>query len=174
MTDDRPATTDRTLWLVGMMGSGKSTVGRLVADELGRGFVDLDRTLEEIAGESVAEMVRRDERAFRGREADMLAEVAGRPLVVATGGGVVLDDDSVATMRSTGLVVWLEAPAGELAGRVGSVEERPLLGDDPRGALHRLLAEREWRYRSAAHAVVDATPEPVAVAAAVLGAWAGT
>lgn len=174
MTDDRLATTERTLWLVGMMGSGKSTVGGLVAGDLGRGFVDLDRALEEVAGESVAEMVRRDERAFRGREAEMLVEVAGRPLVVATGGGVVLDDGNVATMRSTGLVVWLEAPVGVLADRVGSAEERPLLGDDPTGALHRLLAERGSRYRSAAHVVVDAAPEPVAVAAAVLVAWAGT
>lgn len=162
---------DRTLWLIGMMGSGKTTVGRLVAESIGRRFVDLDTVIAERSARTVDAMMRDDEARFRRAEVDAVVEVAGQPVVVATGGGVVLDGGSVARMRASGLVVWLEVGVRVLTERVGDGAGRPLLGDDPVGALERILGEREALYREAADAVVDAGGEPSAVAARVCSVW---
>lgn len=169
--EERAATGDRTLWLVGMMGSGKSTVGPMVADALGRSFVDADLEIEASESESVAVLLARDERMFREVESRVIADVAGRPVVAAAGGGAVLDEGNVSTMRGSGIVVWLDAPLGVLADRVGAGEGRPLLGDDPPTALERILAERIDRYRAAAHVVVAADTVPAAVASAIVAAW---
>ncbi|MCC6339377.1 MAG: shikimate kinase [Acidimicrobiia bacterium] len=165
------------LFLVGMMGAGKTTVGRLCAAELGRPFVDLDARVEARAGRPVAEIFAHDgEAAFRRLEGEALAEVAASPVaaVVACGGGVVLDPAHRARLRTAGLVVWLDAPAGVLAERLGAGEGRPLLESAPGGvepALARLARAREAAYREAAHAVVDASPpDPAVVAAAVAAA----
>ncbi len=124
------------LFLVGMMGSGKSTVGRLCAAALDRPFVDLDAEVERLGGRSIADLFAAEgEDGFRRRESEALAGVAasGVPSVVACGGGVVLDAPNRGRLRSAGVVVWLDAPPPALAARLGRGEGRPLLGAAPGG-----------------------------------------
>ena len=158
----------RTLWLIGMMGAGKSTVAPLVATRLGRATVDLDARIEEMTGTTVSDLFTRSEEEFRSAESEAARAVAGSDVVVACGGGVVLDDALVAEMRSTGLVVWLDAPVEVLAAR--EIDDRPLLAGDP-GALARIGGRRAARYRAAAHVVIDATGPPDEVAERVVQAW---
>lgn len=163
-----------TLWLVGMMGSGKSTVAALVAERLGRRVVDTDAEVAVESGRSVAEFLADDPDGFRAAEHRIVVAVAGDAVVVACGGGVVLDDRSVATMRATGLVVWLDTPVDVLADRVGAGNGRPLLGADPRADLARIALERQGRYREAAHAMVAGGGNPAEVAEAVMVAWSSS
>ncbi len=145
------------LWLVGLSASGKSSGGRGAAAALGVDFVDTDAVVEQRMGCSIAEFWgERGEEAFRDLEAAVVAEVAaGPPAVVAAGGGVVLRDANVGAMRRSGVVVWLEAPPEELAGRIEG-PGRPLLdGHEPAARLAELLAERGERYAAAAHLRVD-------------------
>jgi shikimate kinase len=146
------------------MGSGKSTVGRRLADRLGRRFVDLDDELVATAGRSIPELFTDEgEAAFRDREHDALVTVldGGSSLVVATGGGAVLRADNRDLMRATGRVIWLRARPDTLAARVGRGDGRPVLGDggeDPEQVADRLGAlavERAPAYGAAAHQVVD-------------------
>ncbi|WKZ82819.1 MAG: shikimate kinase [Acidimicrobiia bacterium] len=160
-----------TLWLVGMMGVGKSTVGPIVAETLGREFVDTDEEVEHRSGMSVAEWVRHDLAGFRSLEDEVVEELAGGPLAVACGGGVILSGKSRRLMRRSGMVVWLVAPLDVLVARLGSAEDRPLLTDDPAVRLRRILGERRRLYRRAAHAEVDATGTAEVVAGEVVAAW---
>jgi shikimate kinase len=163
-----------TLWLTGMMGAGKTTIGRLVAALTDRPFVDLDDTVEGAAGRSVRRIFADDgEEAFRDLESVALRTVAGRDAVVACGGGAVLRPGNRAVMREHGVVVWLRALPETLAGRLEGAADRPLLaGPDRVGSLAVLEAERLEAYRAAAHFTV-ATDErtPVEVAEEVLALW---
>lgn len=175
--------TGRHVVLVGMMGSGKSTVGPLVAGRSGRRFLDLDAELEARSGRTVRVIFEAEgEAGFRARESELLVELLGsaEPLVLATGGGVVLADGNRRALRDAGArsiatVVWLAVDPDVLAARVGHDPGRPLLaGGDPQGTLRRLSGEREPAYRDAAHAVVDAgVGLPEQVAERVLVALAG-
>lgn len=160
-----------TLWLVGMMGAGKSTVGPLVAESLERDFVDTDQEIERRSGVAVAEWVRDDADGFRVVEAEVIAALAGRPLVVACGGGAILSAGSRRAIRRRGVVVWLNAPLEVLAGRLGTAEGRPLLVGDPVSRLGRLLEERRHLYRRSAHVEVDANGSADVVAERVVTAW---
>jgi shikimate kinase len=161
-----------TLWLIGMMGSGKSSVAPLVAGHLGSEWADTDELVEHLSGRRAGDLVAESEEEFRGHEADAIAAIAGVPVVVACGGGAVLREDNTATMRATGVVVWLRAEVPTLATRVGAGEGRPLLGADPTSALERLLEERAERYGAAAHAVVDTDGRTIEdVAMEVVAAW---
>jgi shikimate kinase len=140
----------------------------LVAERLGRAWHDTDRMVEQRSGETVEALFERGEEAFRQEEAAAVRSVAGAPVVVACGGGVVLDDALVAEMRGDGVIVWLRVPLDVLAAR--SVPARPLLGED-REALGRILREREDRYRAAADAVVDGAGPSAEVADRVVEAW---
>ena len=155
-----------TLWLVGMPGSGKSTVGPLVAQWLERDFVDLDEAVAAAAGGPIpAIFAAEGEAGFRSREAAALAATAGREVVVACGGGIVVGPGNVDLMRGSGMVAWLEAPAAVLAERVGEGAGRPLLREEAGSAVARLLASREAAYAAAAHCRVETagrTPEEVA------------
>lgn len=153
------------LYLVGMMGAGKSTVGRLLAERLTWPFLDLDQLIEAEAGMAVPALFASvGEAAFREREESLLARIAGgwrpdglaagQPVVVATGGGAVLREVNRERMRVTGLVIWLEADPGRLVERTvaDGVEKRPLLaGADPADRLTELLARRAPLYGQAAH-----------------------
>ncbi|HLO01719.1 MAG TPA: shikimate kinase [Symbiobacteriaceae bacterium] len=153
------------LYLVGMMGAGKSTVGRLLAERLGWPFLDLDSLIEAEAGMAVPALFSSEgEAAFRDREAELIARIAGgwapegaathQPVVVATGGGAVLREVNRERMRVTGLVIWLEADPERLVERTVAegVERRPLLaGTDPGSRLTELLARRAPLYGQAAH-----------------------
>jgi len=145
------------LWLVGMMGSGKSSVGRALAERLDRSFVDTDDVVTRQMGRSISELWgEHGEAAFRDLEAAAVAEVAkGRPRVVATGGGVVLAASNTATMRASGMVIWLKARPETLTARVALNPRRPLLLDgEPLEKLSEILEQRTSRYEAAAHAVV--------------------
>ena len=146
------------IFLVGMMGAGKTTLGRALAQRLDKEFVDTDRILVERTGVPVATIFEFEgEEGFRRREGAVLAEIAERDgLVVATGGGVVLSDENRRVMRSHGTVVYLRARLESLWERTRHDATRPLLATpDPRATLASLLAAREPLYRDVAHVIVE-------------------
>lgn len=159
--------------LVGLMGSGKTSVGRLVAQRLGRRFLDSDAQVEAQAGRTVRAIFESDgEAAFRTLEADALAEALAtpEPVVVAAAGGVVLDADNRRRLREQATVVWLRAEPAVLATRVRTGEHRPLLADDGLGVLQRMDESRAALYAEVADHVVDVGLAPVAeVVESVLG-----
>jgi shikimate kinase len=157
--------------LVGLMGSGKSTVGRLVAERTGRHLVDVDVAITTRTGRSVREIWEAGgEAAYRHLEsAEVLAGLrSGDPVVVAAPGGVVLDPE-VRTALSAALVVWLRADPAVLARRVGAGDHRPLLGDRPYEVLSTMARDRAALYGAVADAVVDVdTVDPEAAARTVV------
>ncbi len=167
------------LVLVGLMGAGKTTVGRECSARLGRPFVDLDELIMTHAATPIEELWReRGEERFRELEREVVVDVCAspQPLVIACGGGTVVDADNRRRLRDAGTVVWLRAPTAVLVERVGDDDHhhRPLLAGDPAGALERLAADRADAYRAAADAVVDADQGDVGeVADAVLAAYEG-
>ena len=149
-----------------MMGSGKTTVGRAAARRLGWDFVDSDQQVELRTGRSVAQIWQEDgEQGFRHLEKEALAaalDLAVRhPAVIAAAGGAVLDPDNRALLRRHPPVVWLRARPETLVDRVhGGGGHRPLLADDPEGALQRLNAARQPHYQEVADAVIDVDTLP--------------
>src|SRR5919106_976962 len=155
------------VYLVGMPGSGKSTVGPVLAGRLGVPFVELDAEVERAAGASVSDIFDREgEARFRELEAAALVDVARRdPSVVSCGGGVVLEPANRVTLRATGEVVFLSVPLHVLRERVRPASDRPLIREE--GDLERLFKEREPLYREFAAHVVDASGPVEEVAAAI-------
>jgi len=146
--------------LVGMMGSGKTTVGRRVAAVLGRPFADSDEIIEARTGRSVAEIFAAEgEPAFRTIETDVLGECldAPEPTVIAAAGGVVLEAENRRRLVEAGTVVWLKVPVGTLVVRVAGSTHRPLLEDDPAGTLATLSEAREALYLEVADLSLDAS-----------------
>jgi shikimate kinase / 3-dehydroquinate synthase len=137
--------------LIGFMGTGKTVVGRRIAERLGRSFVDTDTIIEARAGRTIARIFAEDgEPAFRGLEAAAVAEAgASHSAVIATGGGVPLRPDNMRRLRRRGVIVALTASPRAILARVGGGADRPLLGADPEAAVRRLLAERDAAYRNA-------------------------
>ncbi len=149
---------DRHLALVGLMGAGKSTVGRRLAAAWGRPFVDLDEAIVAMAGRPIPEQFATEgEAVFRDRETAALrtALAAPEPVVVATGGGVVLRDENRALLGEHAVVVWLDASVEALAARVGDGAGRPLLADGPEERLRTLDGARRPLYESVADLRVD-------------------
>ncbi len=147
-----------------MMGSGKTTVGRLLAERLGWDYVDSDEQVCHNSGRSVREIFETDgEAAFRVEEKKALREAlaAEAPAVVAVAGGAVLDEENRAMLAGAGTVVWLDAPPEVLAQRVrAGRDHRPLLGEDPATALRGLDQLRRPLYREIADVVVDVAETP--------------
>lgn len=148
------------IYLVGMMGAGKSTIGPLVARTLGWSFLETDEEVEISTGSTIAELFASGgEPLFRREEARVLAEVQRiSRTVVSVGGGAVLDARNRAVLGGSGFVVWLRAKPETLAGRIGDVSTRPMLagsGADPLPALIRIEADRRSLYSETADAVVD-------------------
>jgi shikimate kinase len=159
------------LVLVGMMGVGKSTVGRIVAAELDRPLFDSDEMIEARTGRTVREIWSTDgEAAFRSLETDTLVEALAEsePSVIAAAGGVVLSEVNRTALRNADAnVVWLIADVEVLAARVRNGAHRPLLDDDPEAVLRTLYEVREPLYQEVADAVVSVdhrTPQDVAKA----------
>jgi shikimate kinase len=159
------------LYLVGMMGVGKSAVGRPLAEALGYRFLDADDALVQVAGRSIPEIFASDgEAGFRELETAVLGQIASwHSLVVATGGGVVTRPENWGHMRQ-GVVVWLDAPAPLLLERLrADPTPRPLLqADDPTARLAALLAQRQPLYQQADLQVRQAGEDPAQVAQQVL------
>ena len=157
----------RSLYLVGMMGSGKTSSGRPLAERLGYGFVDADAVIEQAAGCSIPEIFERDgETGFRAVESQVLNAISQRhSLVVATGGGVVTQPENWGLLHS-GIVIWLDVLPDQLLQRLNADSTvRPLLQTaDPEAALNDLLNQRRPLYAEADLTVVinDETPEAVA------------
>lgn len=151
------------LVLVGMMGAGKSHVAQRCASRLGRDCVDTDDLVVALAGATIPEVFAAEgEEGFREWERRAVADAAAAPvpLVIACGGGAVLDAANRAALRACGTVVWLRARPETLALRVGDGSDRPLLWAepiraDPLAALRRLAVVRDAAYAAAAHSVVD-------------------
>lgn len=160
----------RHLALTGMMGSGKTTVGDLVAARLGRPFVDTDVNVEAAAGRSVEAIFAADgEDAFRALEHEaIVAACDGPPAVLALGGGAVTRPDNVRVLRASAFTVLLEVPVAALAQRVGDGSGRPLVGTEVETDLVRLAEQRAEAYHAAADAVIDVDGVPAEVAMAVL------
>ena len=146
------------IFFVGMMGAGKTTLGRALAQRLQLDFEDTDRVLIERTGVSVGTIFEIEgEAGFRRRESALLAELAQRrDCVISTGGGVVLEAQNRELMRASGTVVYLYARVEKLWERLRHDSARPLLATaDPRATLSELLAARDALYRHAAHIVVE-------------------
>jgi shikimate kinase len=167
------------IFLLGMMGAGKSTVGRTIARERGAVFIDLDERIELLSGAAISSLFERGgEALFRARERAALRSLVDEPgfahsaVVVATGGGIVGDPDNLRTMSEVGRLVYLEVDVETLCARLcapAQRETRPMLGDEPNLAarLTELLAAREPSYRHAT-LIVDGRGSPDQVAARVL------
>lgn len=143
---------DRPLVLVGLMGVGKSTVGRRLARRLALDFVDSDAAIEDASGYSAAEVYERfGEQDFRDGERRLVARlVEGDVRVIATGGGAFVDPRTRELLNERAITVWLDAPVEVLAERTGRRDTRPLLRNhDPKGTLERLSEERRPSYAEA-------------------------
>lgn len=154
----------RHVVLVGLMGSGKTTVGRRLAARLERHFVDADAALEEITDRTIAEIFQHDgEQGFRDLEADTFEELLEHhePCVIAAGGGLVLRSENRDRLRRPEVTtVFLDASPAFLASRISKKAHRPLLGGEasPRDVLERLHGERRALYEEVADLTVDVEP----------------
>lgn len=164
---------DRTVALVGLMGAGKTTVGRRLASALHLPFVDADAEIVAAAGRSVEDIfAEHGECAFRRGERLVIARLLAGPVhVLATGGGAFLDARTRALMKERAISVWLRAPLDVLMKRVERRDHRPLLKeDDPRAVMERLIAERYPIYAEADLAVESGQGPHNATVAAILQA----
>lgn len=142
----------RPVVLVGMMGVGKTAVGRKLADRLGFDFKDSDRIVEEKAGRSVTEIFDTDgEEKFRQAERNSILEVlSSGPCVLATGGGAVMNAETRKAIKSKGLSVWLKLDLANIVRRLENADDRPLLKKgDPKKILQDLMSAREQLYAEA-------------------------
>ena len=158
-----PATIrDRSIVLVGLMGSGKSTIGRRLAQRLKMPFADADDEIENAAGMTISDIFARfGEAHFRDGERRVIARLlGGRPLVLATGGGAFMNDETRALIQQDSLSVWLDADIPTLIDRVARRSHRPLLKDrDPGEVLRELAAVRNPIYAEA-HIRVSSASNP--------------
>jgi len=166
------------LIFVGLAGSGKSTIGRAVAERLGRTFLDLDQEILRREGvANVGELFRaRGETHFRQMEADLTHALASsRGLVIAPGGGWIMAPSSLATMQSVAFIIYLKVSPETALARIGSdLGNRPLLDHpDPVGELRRQLETRGPKYEQAADLVIDAehlSPDEITAAVVAFAA----
>lgn len=148
----------KNIALIGFMGSGKSTIGPLLSDLLGRRFVDLDSEAEELAGARVAEIFERHgEAQWRRLESTALASAALLDrIVLACGGGTILSPENRESLRKDFLTIYLQAGAETLFERARDTRERPLLNvPDPQAAVVKLFGERRELYESVAHIIIS-------------------
>ena len=153
---------ERTLALVGLMGAGKTTVGRRLAAALGAHFVDADHEIERAAGLSVPDIFKLyGEAEFRRGEREVICRLLREPpMVLATGGGAFVDPGTRARLKQHAVTVWLKAPLEVLMRRVERRDDRPLLkDDDPQAVMKRLLDERA-PYYAEADITVESTNSP--------------
>ncbi len=146
------------IFLIGLMGAGKSTIGKQLARDLGKDFRDSDSEIEKRTGVSIDVIFDIEgEQGFRRRETGMLRELVGeRDIVLATGGGAVLAAENQQLLRDNGLIIYLRATAEHLAGRVRMDRRRPLLqSGDKLARIRELLTQREPIYQQLADMVIE-------------------
>jgi shikimate kinase len=168
-----PFAVDRPIALVGLMGVGKTTIGRRLATALHLPFIDADHEIVRAAGLSVAEIfARHGEPEFRRGERSVITRLLNDPPhILATGGGAYMDPATRAAMKEKAVTVWLKAPVDVLLKRVEKRETRPLLAQgDPEAVLRRLMAERHPIYAEADLTVESCNGPHAASVAAVLAA----
>jgi shikimate kinase len=162
---------DRNIVLIGFMGTGKSTVGRQLADDTGRSFQDIDLLIEERAGMTISDIFEQmGEKYFRELESRVLAEaVKGTDKILAAGGGVVLNPANVSVISQNAIIIALTAKINTLWERLKDSTDRPLLrGEDPRARLQQLYEQRAGLYRDADFIVHVDDKTPAAVAKEIL------
>lgn len=150
--------------LVGPMGAGKTTIGKQLARQLGRKFYDSDRVIEERTGANIPLIFELEgEKGFRQREKAVIAELTQKQdIVLATGGGAVLDSENRDQLGCQGFVIYLSAPLEQLIRRTSKDRQRPLLQTaDPRKKLAELLAIRDPLYRQVADEILETDSNPV-------------
>ena len=153
---------DRSIVLVGLMGSGKSTIGRRLAQRLGMRFADADDEIERAAGMTISDIFARfGEALFRDGERRVIARLlAEKPMVLATGGGAFINEETRALILQDSLCIWLDADIATLVERVGRRSHRPLLRNrDPGEVLRELAAVRNPIYAEA-HLRVSSASTP--------------
>jgi len=152
------------LYLIGMMGAGKTTIGKLLASQVGYQFFDTDAVVEQVAGQAIADLfTTAGEATFRELETRVLGELAAyKQLVIATGGGIVLQPQNWSYLHH-GVVIWLDVPVTQLMDRLKATSDRPLLQTpNPQETLHQLLEQRRSLYSQADICIAiqaDDTPE---------------
>ena len=159
--------------LVGLMGSGKTSVGKVLARLLNKDFVDSDHEIERVTGVRVPVIFEIEgEAGFRARERKMIAEIVAREnILLATGGGAVLAKENRDLLRAHGTVIYLRAPVKSLLKRTQHDRSRPLLQvADPAAKLTELYEQRDPLYREVAHLIVDTSNQSVRTLAAQIEA----
>ncbi|KAM3115199.1 shikimate kinase [Phormidesmis sp. 146-33] len=164
------------LYLIGMMGVGKTTIGRLLADQLDYQFFDVDAVIEQASGQSISQIFAESgEAAFRQLETNVLAELAPYTrLAIATGGGIVLKPENWGYLRH-GVIVWLDLPLDELYNRLQHDRSRPLLqsSETLKARLNTLTAQRQSLYAQAdVKITAQANESPTEVSSRVMEAIA--
>jgi shikimate kinase len=160
------------LYLIGFMGSGKSAVGRLLADELGWFFADIDEDIEKVQGVSIAEIFdTRGEEEFRRIEQEALRKrirdvECGKPMVVALGGGAFVDPANQKMLEERGVTLWLDCPFHRINSRVEGQTHRPLARDPEK--FQRLFDDRRDIYSQAEYRIEADTDDPATIVAAIL------
>ena len=152
------------IFLVGLMGAGKTTVGKLIARHLNRPFIDSDHEIEKRTGVNIPLIFELEgEAGFRTREAAIIEELTGqRNIVLATGGGAILSPRNRDNLRRNGTVIYLRAKVGDLWQRTRHDKNRPLLQTaDPQAKLKVLFAQRDPLYREIADIIVDSGAQSV-------------
>jgi shikimate kinase len=152
------------LFLIGPMGAGKTTIGRQLARNLGRKFYDSDKVIEERTGASISLIFELEqEQGFRKREKAIIDELTQYDnIVLATGGGAVLDPENRQHLASRGHVIYLHAPIDYLLQRTSKDNSRPLLQtQDPKAKLQELIETRDPLYRETAHTIIETDSCPV-------------
>lgn len=147
-----------SIFLVGLMGAGKTTVGKLLAKHLGKTFVDADHEIEARTGVKIPVIFEIEgETGFRRREESVIADLAGRPnIVLGTGGGAILSERTRELLRTQGTVIYLRGTPEQLYERTRHDKNRPLLQTgDPLAKLRELFVQRDPLYREVADLIVD-------------------
>ena len=160
MDNDPSQHPPRTLVLIGFMGSGKSTIGRKLHEQLGYQLIDTDVLIEERQGISISKIFAdQGEPAFRDMETALLQELVANPpanRIVSTGGGIILREENRKLLQELGFVVWLKAPDAEILERTKRNNDRPLLQtEDPVAAVKKMMTERDPLYTESAHLELD-------------------
>ncbi|WP_070120689.1 shikimate kinase [Bacillus marinisedimentorum] len=145
----------KAVFLTGFMGSGKTTIGKVLGEETGLPVIDTDRAIEEKTGKSIPEIFEQEgEESFREYERNILGELPDSDVIVTTGGGMVVQQENRKMMKKSGTVIYLKCGLDEIRRRLEGDQTRPLLADDNAGKLEELFRQRKAFYEEADITVV--------------------